>query len=303
MRAAAAVPTLDAWYAHLEIGQLMSWIGNEVREKRLGRQEAREAAQDVEKARTRNSMRAFSKFTRRVDGELRIIADPPLIVPIEDLLPPEAAEATQGRMRDLIRSYRKTLTPEHHPIDEFHYVHMARKVVGVGSVGTQCWILLLLGRGMEDPLFLQAKEAQPSVLERFVGRSRLAHHGKRVVIGQRLMQAASDIFLGWQRVTHHDGTTLDYYVRQLHDWKGSADVGTLRVAGATLYARMCGGTLARAHARSGDELAIAAYLGPGDAFDRAIADFAALYADQNERDYEALVAAVRSGRVQALSGL
>ena len=300
---AATRPTLEAWYAHLEINRLMEWIADEVRQKRLGKKEAAEAGQDVAKARTKDSMRAFTKFTRQVDGDLRIKADPPLIVPIEDLLPPDAAAATERRMGELIADYRKSLPPEHHPVDEFRYVHMARKVVGVGSVGTNCWIVLLLGRGTDDPLFLQVKEAPPSVLERFVGGRRPAHNGRRVVSGQRLMQAASDIFLGWLRVTHHDGQTFDYYVRQLHDWKGSADVGTMRVPGATLYARMCGGTLARAHARSGDRIAIGSYLGKSDTFDAAVTRFAARYADQNALDHAALEQAVASGRLTAVQGI
>ena len=214
-----------------------------------------------------------------------------------------AREQVESSVRKLMRSYRRTLARAHHPIEQFHYVHMARKVVGVGSVGTRCWIFLLVGRDQNDPLFLQAKEAQASVLERFAGQSQYRNHGQRVVVGQHLMQAATDIFLGWQRVTDIDGQTRDYYVRQFHDWKGSAEVDTLRVPGATLYARMCGTTLARAHARWGDRIAIASYLGAGDVFDRAIADFSAAYADQNERDYEALVKAVKSGRLPAETGL
>jgi uncharacterized protein (DUF2252 family) len=182
-------------------------------------------------------------------------------------------------------------------------VHSARKVVGVGSVGTRAWILLLLGRDGQDPLFLQAKEAQESVLERFVGKSKYPNSGQRVVAGQRLMQAASDIFLGWQRVTGLDGVVRDFYLRQLRDWKGSADVDAMTPSVMTAYARICGATLARAHARSGDRIAIAAYLGTSDVFDRAIADFSVAYADQNERDYEAMVAAVRSGRLEAQTGL
>jgi len=175
--------------------------------------------------------------------------------------------------------------------------------VGVGSVGTRCYIMLLTGRDHNDPLFLQVKEAQPSVLERFLGSSTYAHHGERVVAGQRLMQAATDIFLGWQRIKGLDGVTRDYYVRQFHDWKGSADVETLLVPGATLYARICGATLARAHARWGDRIAIASYLGKGETFDRAMADFSAAYADQNERDYAAFAAAVDSGRLAARTGV
>ena len=188
-------------------------------------------------------------------------------------------------------------------MEDFHYVHAARKVVGVGSVGTRAWILLMLGRDDQDPLFLQAKEAQESVLERFVGRSRYANHGQRVVAGQRLMQAASDIFLGWQRVTGLDGADRDFYIRQLRDWKGSADIDTMTAPAMTLYSRVCAAALARAHARSGDRIAIAAYLGKSDTFDRAIADFSAAYADQNERDYQALVDAVKTGRLDAETGL
>jgi len=192
---------------------------------------------------------------------------------------------------------------EHHPIEEFRYVHAARKVVGVGSVGTRCFILLLTGRDEADPLVLQVKEAQASVLEAHLAASAHPHHGQRVVAGQRLMQAATDAFLGWQRIAGFDGVERDYYLRQLHDWKGSADVEELLVPGAVLYARLCGATLARAHARWGDRVAIASYLGKGDGFDRAVADFSSAYADQNERDFEALERAVASGRVSAETGV
>jgi uncharacterized protein (DUF2252 family) len=246
----------------------------------------------------------FTKRAAEVDGELRILADPPLIVPIEDLVVPGSEwEKTNALIKKLLRSYRRTLAHEHHPIEEFQYVHAARKVVGVGSVGTRCYIMLLVGRDGNDPLVLQVKEAQASVLERYLGRSHHAHHGARVVAGQRLMQATGDIFLGWQRITGLDGRTRDYYVRQLHDWKGGVDVDRLLVPGATLYARLCGATLARAHARWGDRIAVASYLGAGDVFDRAIADFAVTYADQNERDYAALVGAAKSGRITTRPGL
>ena len=304
MRDAATMRTLDSWYAHMEAGQILEWVEEEVREERLGKQEAKEAVKDLAKARTRDSTRVFTRLTDEVDGQLRIVADPPLIVPIEDLVDPNSTLGeTEESMRTLIASYRRTLAHGHHPLEEFDYVHAARKVVGVGSVGTRAWILLLGGRDGADPLFLQAKEAQASVLERFVGRSEFSHHGQRVVEGQRLMQAASDIFLGWQRVLDLDGRERDYYVRQLHDWKGAAEVETLRVPGATLYARLCGATLARAHARSGDRIAIASYLGKGETFDRAIADFSVAYADQNERDHQALLDAVAAGRVAAETGL
>jgi uncharacterized protein (DUF2252 family) len=304
MRSAAEQGTLDVWYSHMEIGQMLEWIRTEDSDERLGRREHNESVLDVAKARTRDSVRAFKKLTERVDGDIRFVTDPPLIVPIEDLvLSEEARHRTERSLRKLVKKYRRTLADEHHPLEEFRYLHMARKVVGVGSVGTRAWIFLMMGVDNHDPLILQAKEAQHSVLERFAGQSAYANHGQRVVVGQRLMQTASDIFLGWQRVKDMDGHARDYYIRQLHDWKGSAHVDTLRVAGATTYARMCGATLARAHARSGDWIAIASYLGKGDGFDKGVADFSAAYADQNEQDYEGLVRAVRSGRVAAETGL
>ncbi len=304
MRSAARRGTLDVWYSHMEIGQMLKWVRTEDKDERRGKKEARQTTVDVAKARTRDSVRVFRKLTHRVDGHVRFVKDPPLIVPLEDLvLSGKARHQTERSLRKLIKKYRSTLADEHHPLEEFRYVHMARKVVGVGSVGTRAWIFLMMGVDDGDPLILQAKEAQPSVLERFAGRSAYDNQGQRVVVGQRLMQTASDIFLGWQRVKDIDGRSRDYYIRQLHDWKGSAHVDTLRVHGANQYARMCGATLARAHARSGDWIAIAAYLGKGDGFDKAVADYSAAYADQNERDYAALVRAVRSGRIAAQTGL
>jgi uncharacterized protein (DUF2252 family) len=306
LRQAAGMTTLDVWYSHMEINEMLEWIRTEDSDRRLGtrQSEGAGAVVDVDKARTRDSHRALRKLTERVDGAIRFVKDPPLLVPLEDLvLTEQARHQTERSLRKLIKQYRRTLADEHHPLEEYRYVHMARKVVGVGSVGTRAWVFLMMGVDESDPLILQAKEAQPSVLERFAGRSAYPNHGQRVVVGQRLMQTASDIFLGWQRVKDIDHRTRDYYVRQLHDWKGSAHVDTLRVPGAIRYARMCGATLARAHARSGDWIAIASYLGKGDRFDEAIADFATAYADQNERDYEALVTAVRSGRISARTGL
>ena len=304
MRRAASMGTLAAWYDHMDVEQIMDWVRVAVAEKRLGKKEGKLAEKDVAKARTRDSMRVFAKRADEVDGEFRIVADPPLVVPIEDLaLPGTSSDDLQEMMGALIQKYRRSLAVLHHPIEEFEYVHSARKVVGVGSVGTRAWIHLLVGRDDQDPLFLQSKEAEASVLERFVGTSEHGHHGRRVVVGQRLMQAASDIFLGWLRVEGLDGETRDYYVRQLHDWKGGVEAERLLVPGATAYARLCGATLARAHARWGDRIAIASYLGSGDVFDRAIADFSAAYADQNERDFEAFVEAVNSGRLTAQTGL
>jgi uncharacterized protein (DUF2252 family) len=302
MRQAAQRNTLDVWYSHMEIGEMLDWIRTEDSDRRLGKKGGE--VLDVAKARTRDSLRAFRKLTERVDGDVRFVSDPPLLVPLEDLvLSDEARYQTERSVRKLIKKYRRTLADEHHPLEEYRYLHTARKVVGVGSVGTRAWVILMMGVDDKDPLILQAKEAQPSVLEQFAGRSAYEHEGQRVVVGQRLLQTASDIFLGWQRVRDIDGHRRDYYIRQLHDWKGSAHVDTLQVPGALTYARMCGATLARAHARSGDWIAIAAYLGKGDVFDRAIADFSSAYADQNERDYEALARAVRTGRMSARTGL
>ena len=242
-------------------------------------------------------------MTHLVDGEPRIVSEPPLIVPIEELLAADEATTFLGTVHDLIRSYRRTLQGDRkHLLEDFRFVHLARKVVGVGSVGTDAWIALFLDRDRISPLFLQVKEAEASVLERFTTKSALSNHGLRVVAGQRLMQAASDIFLGWDRVDWA-GRSRDYYIRQLRDWKGSADVAGMTRAGMDLWGRMCAWTLARAHARSGDRIAIAAYLGTSDVFDRAVADFCIAYADQNERDYRALRDAVGSGRVVVEAGV
>jgi uncharacterized protein (DUF2252 family) len=304
MRQAAGMGALGAWYDHLEAGMLLSLVRKAVRVKRVSKKEARSFERDVKRAHSRDSTRVFAKRADEVEGELRIVADPPIIIPIEDIIIPGSEwEDPVPLIKKLLNSYRRTLGHHHHPVEEYRYVHTAYKMVGVGSVGTRCYITLLTGRDDNDPLFLQVKEAQASVLEQFLPKSTYPNHGQRVVAGQRLMQAATDIFLGWVRIKGMDGVTRDYYVRQFQDWKGSADVETMLVPGATLYSRICGATLARAHARWGDRIAIASYLGNGDSFDRAIADFSAAYADQNERDYKAFTAAIESGRLVAQTGL
>jgi uncharacterized protein (DUF2252 family) len=304
MRRAADMPTLGAWYDQLDADVLLKMVRQQVRLKQLDKKSARWAEKHVTQAYANDSARVFAKRAGQVGGELRIAADPPLIVPVEDLIVPGTQwEDPAPLIKKLLASYRLTLGHQGHPLEEFRYVHAARKVVGVGSVGTRCYILLLIGRDNDDPLFLQVKEAQASVLEPYAGRSTFPHHGLRVVMGQRLMQAATDIFLGWQRIQGLDGLTRDYYVRQFHDWKGSADVERMPMPGAAQYARLCGATLARAHARWGDRIAIASYLGQGDLFDRAIAQFSAAYADQNERDYQTFAAAVNSGRLIAQTGV
>ena len=300
MLAAAQSNVLDAWYDRIDAERFMEYVGAEHRAKRVEGKQVKRADAVIEKARTRDSMRAVAKLVDVVDGEMRIAADPPLIVPMEQLRPVgRTHDEDIAEMKRLLSSYQTTLRLPRHPMQEFEYVHMARKVVGVGSVGTRAWIVLLRGRDNGDPLLLQAKQAEASVLERFLPASEFDNHGERVVNGQRLMQAASDIFLGWQRVTGFDGVERDFYLRQLHDWKGAADVDRLDAAGAKFYAQLCGGVLARAHARAGDRVAIAAYLGSSDRFDTAIAEFAHDYADQNDRDYAAFADAVASGRLEA----
>jgi hypothetical protein len=295
----AAMRTLDLWYSRLDVAAVFGRFASEVTPKQLQR-----AERNVAKARTKDSVRAFAKLTHRVDGELRIISDPPLIVPVEELLSPEAGAWFEELVRNIIRRYRRTLPRDRRKLlERFRYVHAARKVVGVGSVGTRAWILLLLGRDEDDPLFLQLKEATTSVLEPFLGKSEFAQHGQRVVEGQRMMQAASDIMLGWDRVDDLEGTPRDFYLRQLWDAKGSALIDLMEPNVLEIYGKICGGTLARAHARSGDPIAISAYLGKRDAFDQALATFAESYADQNERDFKALQEAVSTGRVTAEFGL
>jgi uncharacterized protein (DUF2252 family) len=294
----AAMSNLDLWYARIDVDEIAALAAQHTPKQQ------RRFERNVAKARSKDSMKAFTKLTTMVDGEPRIAGDPPLIVPIEDVMSGVEAVELEESVRGVIRDYRRTLSADRRRLlERFRYAHAARKVVGVGSVGTRAWIVLMLGRDETDPLFLQLKEAQASVLEPFLGKSTFNHHGQRVVEGQRLTQAASDIMLGWIRVAGHDGVSRDFYVRQLWDGKGSALVETMNPPVMTVYAAVCGRALAKAHARSGDAIAIAGYLGAGDSFDRALASFAEAYADQNERDYDALREAVASGRLAAETGL
>ena len=302
MRKAAETRHLDVWYARLDV---------ETIEQRLRAQQAKHQAETVAKAaakaRTKDSMKAFAKLTQLVDGEPRIVSDPPLIVSAADLAHDAGIqfEQLESVIHELYREYRRTLQDDRrHLLEQFRMVDLARKVVGVGSVGTRCWILLLLGRDGDDPLFLQIKEAQESVLEPYLGKSSYSNHGQRVVAGQRLMQATSDIFLGWLRTkVTLDGSERDFFVRQLWDWKTSVDLDTILPTGLELYGEVCGFLLARAHARSGDRIAISSYLGKSDTFDRALAEFAVAYADQNERDHAALQQAAADGRIVMQEGL
>ena len=296
MRGFAQQPFLDVWYAHLDIEPALAEFRSQVKADRF-----KAAGKLLAKAHTSDSTKALAKLTTMIDGQRRIISDPPMIVPVEEVFADIQADAIYQLLHAVLGKYRRTLQSDRrHLLEQFTLVQVARKVVGVGSVGTRAWILLLDAADGVEPLFLQAKEAQPSVLAGYCGRSRYNNQGERVVAGQHLMQAQSDIFLGWTRVPNPvDGLDRDFYVRQLKDWKFSVPIEQMLPVGMTIYARLCGWTLARAHARSGDRIALAAYLGRSAKFDQAIADFAETYADQNERDYAALQAAVKDGQAQA----
>src|SRR3954468_6872097 len=295
----AGMGNLEVWYAKLAVQDGLPQL-----RAALDRKTAKAAERTVEKAKTRDSLQAFDKLTHEVDGERRIISDPPLVVPIEELVSADEATRFSEASHELLRTYRRTLLGDRrHLLEDFRFAHIARKVVGVGSVGSRAWIILMLGRDGGDPLFLQAKEAQASVLEPYVGKSRYTNAGQRVVEGQRLMQAASDIFLGWERAEGPDGISRDFYIRQLRDWKGSWPPEGMTTGAMSVYGQICGRALARAHARSGDRIAIASYLGKSDSFARAIAVFAERYADQNERDFTALQAAADEHRIPVESGV
>ena len=300
MRQFAGMGNLAVWYASFDIEQQLAALSDQLTPRMV-----RRTSKNLAKARTRDSMSAFSKLTKMVDGEPRIVSDPPLIVPISEMESTVSKEDRFNALNRQLHEYRGSLpTDRRHLLEGYRLVDVAHKVVGVGSVGTRSWIVLLLGRDSHDPLLLQVKEAQRCVLEEFLAPSEFKNHGERVVAGQRLMQATSDVFLGWARVEEGlDGRGRDFYVRQLKDWKGSAEVDRMVPEGLAAYGRLCGWTLARAHARSGDRVAIASYLGNSATFDRALVDFAFSYAEQSARDYAELSRAVDSGRIAATPGL
>ncbi len=306
----ATMKDLDVWYARMDIEKVLRDLGDELglngkkKDKPSLSKAKVQADKTLAKARTRDSMQALEKLTHVVDGETRFVSDPPLLVPIEELLSEGQSAILTERMHGFINSYRGTLQSDRrHLLNQFRFVSIARKVVGVGSVGTRAWVVLMVGSNGQDPLLLQAKEAQRSVLAEFAGESHYVNEGERVVAGQHLMQASSDIFLGWDQVEGMDDVPRDFYIRQLRDWKGSVDTDQMSPQSMAVYGRLCGWTLARAHARSGDRIAIAAYLGSGKSFDNAIASFSEAYADQNQRDYEALQKAAADGRIVVESGL
>ncbi|HZO06676.1 MAG TPA: DUF2252 domain-containing protein [Solirubrobacterales bacterium] len=293
MRELAELSNLDVWYRRVDIAQIRKAVAPMV-----SKEERKRFDRTVAKAQRKTRMRAFSKLTRRVDGELRMASDPPVLVPFEELFSGTQLSTAEAQVRRLVEEYGATLSAEYRRLfDSYRFVHAARKVVGVGSVGTRAWVALFVGRDEDDPLFLQIKEAQPSVLEPYTAPTEFPHQGQRVVVGQRLTQATGDILLGWLTATGPDSKKRDFYVRQLWDEKGSAIVELMSPRTMGIYAQVCGGILARAHARSGDRIAIAGYLGGGDTFDRAIPEFAAAYADQNEDDYRALKRAADDGRI------
>jgi uncharacterized protein (DUF2252 family) len=299
MRTFAEMSHLDVWYERINASELVDRFGG-----KLGAKGRIVFARPFAKARRKTSLRAVKKLTERVDGELRFRSVPPLLVPFRERSDPGDGRDESDYIREVLHEYATSLDPDRRYLFEtYRFVDMARKVVGVGSVGTIASVFLLVGREGKDPLVLQVKQAQASVLEPYLGTSEFENHGERVVRGQWISQAASDIFLSWQRSEALDGNEYDFYVRQLWDWKASADLSTLSEAGLHAYTRACGWSLARMHARSGDRLAIAAYLGAGSNLDKAIARFSAVYADQNERDYQRLAAAVAAGEIDAESGV
>src|SRR5436853_4122669 len=291
MRRFASLGELDVWYARIDVESAIAGFRSKVKKVRFEQIE-----RNLAKARSKDSRRALQKLTEDRDGGLRVVVAPPLITPVEELTDRADVEA---QLEAILAAYGESLAADRrHLLSAYRYVHAARKVVGVGSVGTRAWIVLLEGRAGGDPLFLQAKEAGNAVLEPYLGAGAYRHHGRRVVEGQRLMQAASDIFLGWVTVEGIDGKSRSFYVRQLWDGKGSADLARFSARDLGAYGALCGEALARAHARSGDRVAIAAYLGRGDAFDQALARFAEAYADQNESDFERLEQAVADGEIE-----
>lgn len=294
----AAMTDLDLWSVRLDAEALEAWVGAEAKASVLA-----QLQKNVAKAKTKDRFKALARLTETVDGDLRFVSDPPLLVPAQEIFSDFRGDDLDQTVQQLLGTYTETVSYRSRQLlQRYHYRHTARKVVGVGSVGTRCWVVLLTGRTDGDPLFLQVKEANASVLEPYAGASEFTNHGQRVVAGQSLMQSAADPFLGWIGFEGPQGHH-EFYLRQLWDWKASADIATMSAAVLGIYAEICGWTLARAHACTGDRDALSAYVGSGTAFDDGLAGYAAAYADQNERDHAALVAAIADGRVIAEAGV
>jgi uncharacterized protein (DUF2252 family) len=299
IRRFATMARLDVWYQLLDSNAILATWGPD-----LGGAAMKRFQRTVGKAESKDRLKAKTKLTQVVDGELRFASDPPLLVPVRELFSDADQQQLMTTIENALRDYRTTLSLDRqHLMEGYRFVDLARKVVGVGSVGTRSWVALMIGRDEDDPLFLQVKEAEASVLERFVRPSEFDNHGQRVVEGQRLMQAAGDILLGFERVVGLDGRTHDYYMRQLWDWKASADITAMEPQMLDVYAQMCGWVLARSHARSGDPVAIGSYLGSSSTFDQALARYSVTYADQNERDHQQLLDGIAAGTVEAVSGI
>ena len=295
----ATMRDLEIWYSRMDTAAIAARWGNQA-----GRKVTEAFQHRMAKAQSKDHLAALAKLTVEVDGKLRFVDNPPLMVPAEDLFTDVYSKQTVGNLSDALTQYRRTLSGDRQRLlAKYDFVDLARKVVGVGSVGTRCWVALFVGRDNGDPLFIQVKEAEAAVGEPYLGKSEYSHHGQRVVEGQRLMQGASDIFLGWDSFLGEDGIRRDFYLRQLWDWKASAAIDQMTPDLLGIYAQMCGWTLARAHARSGDAIAMGSYLGGGDRFDRAMCRFAAAYADQNERDFHALTRAIADGQIDAVRGV
>jgi len=295
----AEMRDLDIWSSHLDAAAIAARWGEQASRKMIENVQRR-----VAKAQSKDHLAALAKLTTEVDGQLRFVDNPPLLMPAESLFTDVYSKQTVDHLFDALAQYRHTLSGDRRRLlDKYDFVDLARKVVGVGSVGTRCWVALFVGRDNSDPLFLQVKEAEAAVGEAFLGSSEYSHHGQRVVEGQRLMQGASDIFLGWDGFRGDDGVTRDFYLRQMWDWKLSVDIDAMVPEAFGIYSQVCGWTLARAHARSGDAIAVGSYLGGGDRFDRAMCEFADSYANQNERDFESLTQAIADGRIEAKTGV
>jgi uncharacterized protein (DUF2252 family) len=295
----AAMRDLEVWYTRLPATQLQAQLKADA-----GAKAGKEVGRQIVHSLRRDHLRAFDRLIRTEGGTIRFVSEPPLLVPAEELLDGAERKRYVGAIREFLKQYRESLAPHTRALMErYRFMHMARKVSGIGSVGMRSWVVLFIGRDPGDPLLLQLKEAKRSVLEPYTAPTHYENQGRRVVEGQRFMRVASDPLLGWYRLRAFDGKVHEFYVRQLWDGKSSIDVDRLSAEGLRCYGEACGWTLARGHARSGDRIAMAAYLGKKDSFDRAIATFAAAYAKVNQHDHLRLVEAIDKGRVTAEVGV